>query len=521
MVPMLDAHSAYKLRLIAHNAQGVAASDVAGPFFTGLGARSIMADAPRVRAVASFAFIVEWPSGDGTQCRSGLRWDVQYRSAATSDHGGTAGVKRNVWGAAWILGASRVATNSHELLGIHCPNGCNFRLRIQGIISQDDLTTSPSPAVSTAQLTPLKPGGARAELKAQLDPGDVGGDDLANWVEHRFAAALGVSPKHAPVHVQEAEGESEIDGQQPIYITLDFVPLTSPYPRQTPAAILAFMLADDPAGLREKLKMNLDPVIGTEQLQLADTTLRKFQPPWPPPAPSPNPTVPPLPPPVSPPPAAPPPPPPCKSLCKSYSEPWSEKCSSFANCAGCAPCYLPSPPFPPTPGVQGVTGYHTQPEAVAFVAGSAMLLACFWRVSRGHTWSYSRGGYSHLASSLAVDGSETLQSCSTPPTQTHRAATALHVVPPPPPTPKRTTPQPPISSGATTLPPPPPGVRAATGTAAISPPPKAPPPPMQRMARKPPPPPPPLRRSPAASLVDNASIPKASTGSAPLECSSF
>ena len=52
---MLDAHSAYKLRLIAHNAQGVAASDVAGPFFTGLGARSIMAQYV-VKRVASGVF---------------------------------------------------------------------------------------------------------------------------------------------------------------------------------------------------------------------------------------------------------------------------------------------------------------------------------------------------------------------------------------------------------------------------------------------------------------------------------
>ena len=55
LVPMLDAHSAYKLRLIAHNAQGVAASDVAGPFFTGLGARSIMAQYV-VKRVASGVF---------------------------------------------------------------------------------------------------------------------------------------------------------------------------------------------------------------------------------------------------------------------------------------------------------------------------------------------------------------------------------------------------------------------------------------------------------------------------------
>ena len=501
-IPGLDAYSAYKLRVLARNARGSTASGVAGPFFTGAAAQSLAPEAPRVHAVSSFAVVIKWDAATSA-CRPGLRWEVQQRPAVQASS------SSQNWDAAWITSVSRLSASSHELLGVDCQHGCEFRVRVQGVVSHEDLATEASSAVKTESLPPLTPGGARAHLTASPGSAPLDSVDLPGWLEHRFATVLGALPKESPVVVQEAVPAVGVDGEERLYITLDFAgSVPAPYAQKTMAAALAGLLKADPAGLQGKLKIGLDPQVASEQLLLADSILRKSQPPkWstvaesgspPSSAPAPHflpflPFSPSL------------PSPPeiarqlCKDFCDTHPSPWPQKCSSFVNCAGCAPCDMATDYSALSMGTvfgtlsKTLADASVNPNALltpAALAAVACLLICLSRML-SRACASSRSGYSHLAASTAVvDGS-----APAPPP------------PPPPPPPYRKLPPPSPSSsfaletgpfGATTLPPPPPGVRAA---GSLPPPPRVPPPPPHRAKIPPPPPerknppPPPTRRA--------------------------
>lgn len=246
VVPFLDSHSAYQLRLLAHNAHGSAWSKPVGPLFSGEG-EYLLTKPPRVTPLASFGFRVAWEGSTGG-CRTGLRWELQYRraGAGTDDIG-------------WESAASRLAATSYDAIGLRCPTGCAFRVRVQGLASQAVVTSLPSPeAKCERELPPPHNGAARVELKAAHSPFKARPPQTTSEVEIRLAEALDpLNPGVGKlIRVQDMIAIDEL-----IYIAIDFQrPPCVPHQNKLAPALLADMLSHKGglAKLEHELALSLD-----------------------------------------------------------------------------------------------------------------------------------------------------------------------------------------------------------------------------------------------------------------------
>ncbi|KAL1500048.1 hypothetical protein AB1Y20_012732 [Prymnesium parvum] len=294
-ISSLDAYNAYKLRLVARNSMGTAFSDIAGPWLSGAGADSLF-DPPKAQAIASFVYRLSW-GGSSTLCRAGLSWDVQYRRSAKPlvAAGERSSLETKSWGTPWVTHTTRLTTRHADIVGLHCPEGCSFRVKVQGVVAQDEIASQGSVELATVNLPPVDTRGARVEMVARRSSSNVLPDTvpLVDDIERRLANALGVRPRVLPLQVQEAVAvpvlpenphHQQVDDVL-IYMTINFSPMHSPYPKRNAAAHLAEMLNSDAPTLEALLDLRFDlNSAAVSALMAADFQLRKHQMPFAPPS---------------------------------------------------------------------------------------------------------------------------------------------------------------------------------------------------------------------------------------------
>ena len=148
----LDPRVAYVFRLQAQNALGLSEPGHTSAVLLPGGLGDTLRQAPRVQAVSSTSFFVDWDPGPNQQCtvKLSMSWRLEYRRAVSS--------KKNNW---QVL-LERTGRTSFDAQ-LQCPEGCSFRVYAHDIAGWN-LPSQPSDILATRQLPMPSRGAMRLEI---------------------------------------------------------------------------------------------------------------------------------------------------------------------------------------------------------------------------------------------------------------------------------------------------------------------------------------------------------------------